>query len=135
MELVAISLSLPLAFLASLVYCYFLERVVARFGLLRQTMWIASAVVLLVFGVEIILLVTLGAVRSRALIGPVFYLMHVVLFFLGTPALANLLVLKRPAGFVRWYWAVPICALFAFALVLLQYGVSEALYGVDGIDT
>jgi hypothetical protein len=24
------------------------------------------------------------------------------------------------------------CTLFAFSLVLLQYGVSEALYGIDG---
>jgi hypothetical protein len=27
-------------------------------------------------------------------------------------------------------WAVPACTLFALGLVLLQYGVSDALYGV-----
>jgi hypothetical protein len=79
-----------------------------------------------------VLLVTIGAVRSRAIIGPAFYAAHFALFILGTPALANVLVLWPPKGVVRWFWAVPICAVFAVALVLLQYGVSEALYGVEG---
>jgi hypothetical protein len=55
------------------------------------------------------LLVTVGTVRISALIGPMFHVAHVALFFLGTPALANLLVLRQPRGFVRWYWAVPAC--------------------------
>ena len=81
-----------------------------------------------------VLLATIGAVRSRGAIGPAFYAVHIALFFLGTPALANALVLRKRGGMRRWYWAVPACTLFAFALVLLQYGVSEALYGIDGMD-
>jgi hypothetical protein len=76
--------------------------------------------------IEVVLLVALGAIRSRATIGPAFYVIHVALFFLGTPALVNVLLLRKPTGFIRWYWAVPACTLFAFLLVLLQYGVSEA---------
>lgn len=90
----------------------------------------ASFVVLVVFVVEIALLATVGAVRSRAAIGPLFYSAHLMVFFLGVPALANVLVLRRNVK--RWYVAVPLCTLFALVLVLMQYGVSEALFGIDG---
>jgi hypothetical protein len=132
MEVFGIILSVPAAFLASLVYCYLLAKIVIRLDMLRRAMWLVSVLVLIAFAIEVTLLVTFGAVRSRALIGPMFYVAHTALFFLGTPALANLLVLRQPRGILRWYWAVPVCTLFAFGLVLLQYGVSEALYGVDG---
>jgi hypothetical protein len=132
MEIFGIILSVPATFLASLVYCYLLATIVIRLDFLRRAMWLVSVLVLIAFAIEVTLLVTVGSVHSRALIGPMFYVAHVALFFLGTPALANVLVLRQPRELVRWYWAVPACTLFAFALVLLQYGVSEALYGVDG---
>jgi hypothetical protein len=47
--------------------------------------------------------------------------------------LANVLLLGKPKPLLaRWYVAGLACTLFAFSLVLLQYGVSEALYGIDG---
>jgi len=132
MEVFAILLSLPAAFLASLAYCYLLTKIVLREDALRRAMWRGSVLVLIAFAIEVTLLATAGAVRSRTLLGPMFYVAHSLLFFLGTPALANLLVLRQPRGILRWYWAVPVCTLFAFGLVILQYGVSEALFGVDG---
>ena len=30
--------------------------------------------------------------------------------------------------------AITLCTVFAFILVLMQYGVTEALYGIDGND-
>jgi hypothetical protein len=135
MELFGILLSVPAAFAASLFYCLFLVNVVVRAERLRRLIWTASVAVLVIFGIEVVLLATIGAVRSRGAIGPAFYAVHIALFFLGTPALANVLVLRKPGGVrARWYWAVPACTLFAFALVLLQYGVSEALYGIDGMN-
>jgi hypothetical protein len=134
MELFGIVLSIPLAFVASVVYCLFLAKIIIRADLLRRFLWAASVGLLLLFAVEIVLLTTIGAVRSRANIGPAFYVAHLAVFFLGTPAVANVLILRNPRATFRWYWAVPVCTVFAFALVLLQYGVSEALYGVDGTD-
>jgi hypothetical protein len=133
MEILGIALSVPVAFVACLVYCFLLARVVVHLNRLRQAMWLVSALVLLTLVIEVSLVATLGAVRSRTIVGPGFYVAHVALFFLGPPALANLLVLWRPRGIVRWYWAVPLCTLLAFGLVLLQYGVDEALFGVDGM--
>ena len=133
MEVFGIILSIPVAFLANLVYCFFLSRVVVRVETLRRLMWGVSIGVLASFAIELILLLTLGSVRARAVLGPGFYVGHVILFFLGPPALANVLVLyKGPKPPVAWYAAVPFCTVFAFFLVLLQYSVSEALYGIDG---
>jgi hypothetical protein len=85
--------------------------------------------------VEVVLLTSLGSVRSRGIIGPAFYVAYLFFFFLGTPALANLLVLRRRGGSsAKWYLAPILCAAFAFLSVLLQYGVSEALYGINGDD-
>jgi hypothetical protein len=132
MELFGIALSIPVAFVASMVYCLFLTRVVLT--LERPSRWLrfASWLVLGLFAFELLLLVTKGPVRSRGLFGPGFYIVHLALFFLGPPALANLLVLRRSRGFfVEWYVAGALCTVFAFFLVLLQYSVSESLLGIE----
>jgi hypothetical protein len=132
MELIAIALSVPSAFVASIVYCMFVTKIVRRLDRVSRAILWLSAAVLGWFAVEVVLLVVIGAVRARTLLGPGFYAAHLAVFFLGTPALANVMLL-RPRTAVRWYMVVPLCTAFALVLVLLQYGVSEALYGVDGI--
>lgn len=131
MEIFGIVLSIPVAFVASAVYCFLLSRFVVRRDVPRRALWFTSAALMIVFGFEVALLITIGAVQSQAIIGPGFYAAHLAIFFLGPPVLANVLILPKPGGALRWYWAVPLCTLFAFALVLLQIGVSEALYGVE----
>jgi hypothetical protein len=107
--------------------------VISRYELLRRWFYITSLIILLAFVGELTLLATLGAVESYALIGPFFYVAQSIFFLLGTPALANVLLLGRRGLFLRW-WIVAggVCTIFAFGLVLLQYDVSEALYGIDG---
>ena len=135
MEIFGIILSVTVAFAASMLYCLFLEKVVLTRTALSRPMRCASCVVLALFCIEIILLETIGTVKSRGLLGPGFYVAHLFFFFLCTPALANILVLQRRRATVsRWYVAGLICTVFAFVLILLQYGVSEALYGIDGDD-
>ena len=132
MEIFGIVLSVPVAFVASMAYCAFLTYIVRGTDRPRRFLYRSSLAVLVLVVVEVLLLVTLGAVRSRAIVGPLFSVVHVALFVLGTPALANALVLRRSG--MRWYLAGVACTVFAFGLVLLQYGVSEALYGIDGIN-
>jgi hypothetical protein len=133
MELLGIALSVPIAFAASLIYCLILAKVIVRFPRLSRWLWWASLGILIGFAVEVALLMTIGAVQARTKVGPAFWAGHLAVLVLGTPALANVLMLrKNPGGLGRWYAVVPLCTVFAFVLVLLQYGVSEALYGVDG---
>ena len=123
-------LSVPVAFVASMTYCAFLAYVVRATERPRRLLYWLSLVVLSLLAIELVLLTTLGAVRSRAAVGPLFSVGHVVVFLFGTPALANALLLRR--GGMRWYVAGLLCTALAFGLVLLQYGVSEGLYGIDG---
>jgi hypothetical protein len=132
MELFGIMFSIPVAFGMSMVYCAVLAKVLRNVDRLYAILYIPSLVVLGLFLVEVVLVASLGAVSSRTIVGPASYVVHLVIFFLGTPALANVLVL-RPV-LCKWYVAGLICTVFAVLLVLLQYGVSKALYGIDGIN-
>jgi len=132
MELFGIALSIPVAFVASMLYCFFQDRVVLKFEHARRWLRFASYFVLAFFGAELAMLFTFGAVRSRAILGPSFDVFHELLFFVSVPALANSLVLRQRRGFVAtWYIAGALCTVFAFFLVLLQYSVSESLYGIE----
>jgi hypothetical protein len=157
MEMFGIIFSVPVAFTMSMVYCALLAKLMRKFervhrairrdkgtlygfkgrargaDLVRSRVYAASLVILGCFLIELVLLFKLGAVRSRVLLGPGFYGAHLVLFFLGAPALANVLILRERGRFVtRWYLAAIICTLLAFFLVILQYSVSEALPGLEG---
>ena len=82
-------------------------------------MRITSVIVLGLFAIELVLLATLGALRSRAIVGPGFYVAHIFMFFLTTPALANLLVLRRQGGSLSTLYVVAVlCTVFSFFLVL-----------------
>ena len=132
MEIYGIFLSVPVAFATSMLYCLFLVKFVSKFARPSLYLRLASYGVLSLFAVEIVLLITLGAARSQGILGPAFYVAHFALFFLCTPALANVLVLRPARGSLSaWYTAGGVCTIFAFFLVLLQYGVSESLYGIE----
>lgn len=78
------------------------------------------------------LLATVGAVRSRAVIGPAFYPLHLAIFVLSVPALATVLTIKtRGTRFDSWLVVAFACGLFALPVTLTQYGVSESLYGIE----
>jgi hypothetical protein len=112
-----------------------LVKIVSRSTRFSRALRIASYIVLPLFAIELLLLLALGSLRSRALLGPGFYVAHLLLFFAGPAALANILVLRSGRGaFAKWYVVAALCTLFAFCLVLLQYTVSESLYGIDGDD-
>jgi hypothetical protein len=130
-ELFGIALSIPGAFLLSAFYRLVLLRASSRFAWIRPTFIWGSYLVLGLFGLEIILLATVGAVRSQSLIGPLFLTGHLVVFFLGTPALLNILVLPSRGSAAGWYVTAGICTAYAFVLVVLQYSVSESLFGIS----
>ncbi len=132
MELFGLLCSIPPAFLTSAGYSFVLSRAQTRWPRFSLFLFRASVIVLIVFAVEAILLASLGAVRSRELIGPRFYDAHFACFLLGVPSLATVLVVGRHRWVSNWYVAASLCTVFAFCLVLLQYDVTESLYGIDG---
>jgi hypothetical protein len=131
MEIFGILLSIPAAFVISMIYCLFVAKVVMRSSRLISWARIACLAVLLLLIGEVILVASIGAVRSRAVLGPTFFVVHLILFFVCTPALSNLLVFRHRE---RWYFVPFASTVLAFFLVLFQYSVSESLYGINGDD-
>jgi len=134
-ELFGIVLSIPGAFIATGLYRFALLLARLRWPWIKQIFLPASYGVLAVMLAEWILLITRGAAGARVLIGSPYYPVHLLILFLGTPALLNVLVLPNPSKRrAQWWFAVPLCTLLAFILVLQQYSVSESLYGFEGHD-
>jgi len=134
-ELFGIALSVPAAFVVSLVYRFLLLTASKRWPRIKPVFIFSSLVILAGIVAEWGFLAWRGAVGTRVLIGPVYYVGHLLIFFLGCPALINVLVLPRPSRwYARWWFTLPLCAALALVLVVQQYVVSEALYGIDGAD-
>ena len=133
MELFGIAFSIPAAFVASVVYSFVIRWLMAKLPWLKRPALGASVTVLAGLVLEWCLLGAVGVVRGREIIGPVFYPAHLAIFLFSIPALANLLVLARPAGRLGWCLVAGVlCAALDLPVVLTQYVVTEALYGVDG---
>ena len=132
MELFAIILSAPAAFVASAAYCVLIVRLTGAWTRLRAPLLVGSVAVLSLIAAEALVLILRGAARAHSMLGASYYAAHLVLFVVGTPALANVLVLGRyRARIGKWYIAAPICALFAMATTVMQYTVSEAIHGIS----
>ena len=74
--------SIPVTFGMNMVYCAVLAKVLRNFDRLYAFLYVPSLIVLGIFVVEVVLLVSLGAVSSRAIVGPAFYVVHLLSFFL-----------------------------------------------------
>jgi hypothetical protein len=133
MELFGIVFSIPVALIASVAYILSIRWIVGKFPQLVTPLLVGGVAILTLFLAEIVLLATIGAVESRGVVGSLFYGLHLMVFFLAVPALANVLVLQCRRR-VTVPLAITLCTVFAFILVLMQYGVPEALYGIDGND-
>jgi hypothetical protein len=112
-EIFGIFLSIPAAFVISMIYCVFVAKLVMRSDQLISWVRVASQIVLVLLVAEVIVVTSIGAVRSRAVLGPSFYVVHLVLFFICTPALAHLLVFRYRK---RWYLVPFACTALAFFL-------------------
>lgn len=134
MELVSVFVFLPVSFLLVSVYSVILGRVLSRWSWLKEIVRWLSILMLLMIGLDLMGVFAFGAMHLKALVGPVYYPVHVVLFLLGVPALANLLLVqKKNSAVSKWPVSALICTLWFLALLLLQFKVSEDLFGVDGM--
>ena len=125
--------SIPVSFVASMVYCGFLANTIRASDVFRRIFYVAGVIILVGFLSEVILLIIFGVLRSREVVGPAFWIAHRIFFFIGTPALANVLLLRKRPLIDKWYLAAILCTVFAFYLVMMEFEVSEILFGIDGM--
>ena len=133
MELFGIIFSFPAAFGFSAVYSFAVKRITLRWDRISHLLLWASLLILALLILEFIGVLTVGPLTLRAAVGSFFYPVHVALFFLAVPSLANTLQLQRASPYLsKWYITALACAIVGLSVVLLQYHVSESLYGIDG---
>lgn len=133
MEMFGIMGAVPATFIATAIYLR-LIRFVLRYQLVCRILFWSSSAILIGLFIEWCLLLTIGPLRGRAIIGPTFYPIHSAFFFLAIPAFANVLMIKKSGTRLgSWFMIAFLCSMFAVPVVLTQYGVSEALYGINGI--
>jgi hypothetical protein len=135
MECFGILFSFPMSFVATAVYSFILRRVISRWSKMSNHLFWLSCVPLSLLILEFVGVVTIGTLSLRSNIGPAFYPIHSIIFFLTVPALANIMQIQKRFPFLaKWYITALICAFVSVGIVILQYGVSEALYGINGTD-
>ncbi len=132
MELFGILFSIPAAFMVSTVYCLLLEKFILNKNRLSNIFIAISIMVLFLFLTELCFVIGRGPISIQNSIGSIYYILHSFLFFLVIPSMANVLMLQRIfTKFAKWYFIAPICSFVALIAVLLQYHVSETLYGIQ----
>jgi hypothetical protein len=95
---------------------------------------VGSCTVLLVAVLEAIATTTIGPNRLQGITGNIYYPFHVVIFLLSLPALSSIMRLQHKfEKLTKWYSIGCFCAVVGLLIVLQQYVVSEAIFGVDGV--
>lgn len=131
MEILGIALSVPVPFVASIVYGIIIGKVIRLWQFLSTPLLMFSLLVLSLLTFELIGVLTLGVVRVQEIVGDQYYAIHLGLFFLAVPSMANLLTIQRSVpNLSKWYVIGPVCSILALCSVLLQYDVSETLFGI-----
>jgi hypothetical protein len=114
MEAFGFAVVLLIGLVGAPVFCLVLVKVIRPFPALASLgFWMAAPLVVL-FAVEILLVVAFGILRTRALVGPGFFLTHAVLSLAIGPALACVALLGH-RGIPRWWPLVAVVCWFAGA--------------------
>jgi hypothetical protein len=134
MELFGIMFSVPVSFVVSSIYALIIKKITTKWTVLVVPIFWISGTILALLILEFFAVLTLGAIKIRETIGTLYYPLHIFLFFLFWPSLANLMGMQRRIAFLsKWYIIGITCAFLGLCVTLLQYVVSEALFGVDGM--
>jgi hypothetical protein len=133
MEIFGIILSIPAAFIASIIYAFIIRKATIKLPFLILPLLWVSVFVLIIGLLEFCGIASFGALKLSEAIGTLYYPIHIVLFFLTLPALATIMRLQNRFGILsKWYAIGSLCAVIGLCIVLQQYVVSEALFGIDG---
>lgn len=134
MELLGLALAFPAVLVANIIYSALAQFLIRRNPGLRPWLVWPSWVVLGLVVADVALVATIGAVSSRRTFGPAYWALHLLVVFLGAPALANLMLSPHHgAWYRRWYFVAGICFIVGMLLVFFQVSVGDALFGPDGI--
>jgi hypothetical protein len=132
-EGIAIALYLAGGLIAAPTFCLVLAKWIRQLPRLARLLWCFGLSISGLFVSDLILVAVVGSVRARELLGPGFPDIHAFVTLLAAPSVACAVLLGQ-RNLARWWPAVAaFCWLVGAFAIFYQYGVMEALYGIDGI--
>jgi len=131
MEAFGIALLLAAGLVGAPIFCFVLAKVVRPLPRVASVAFRVAVPLILLYSSELLLVLTRGVLSTRALIGPPYFLIHVLLTFSAAPALAGVLILGRRSLASWWPLAAAICWVVGAGSIFYQCDVAETLYGID----
>jgi hypothetical protein len=135
MELFGLLLAAPVTFVASVVYVALILAVFRFLPVIGKVLVVGSIGVVVVIAAELALLATMGAKGTYAHLGQLFTAIHFFGFFLGPPAVANLVFYYTSRlstrQWLRFSSATFCCWIACMAALLGNIAVDEAIVGID----
>ncbi len=132
MESLAIALWIVGGLVAAPIFCFVLATFIRPRPTLARILFYPAVFGLCLFALDLLAVGLLGAVRSRQLIGPAFFPLHAFVTLMSAAFLAGSLLLGQRNFARRWLAVAAISWILGVFSIFYQYGVAEALYGIDG---
>lgn len=132
MEMFGAILAIPVSFVSSGLYSVFLFAFIKPHAKLSTFLFWPSLVVLTALSWEIVLTILVGPKGLEELMGPTYFRIHVGIFFLSVPSLVNAIALQRRFSIIsKWYIIAPACSILTILIIMLQFYVTDILFGID----
>jgi len=131
-ESLAIALWIVGGLVAAPIFCFVLATFIRPRPTLARVIFYLAVFGLCLFALDLLAVGMLGAVRSRQLMGPAFFPLHAFVTLMSAAFLAGSLLLGQRNFARRWLVVAAVSWILGVFSIFYQYGVAEALYGIDG---
>ena len=132
MESIAIALWIVGGLVAAPIFCFVLATFIRPRPKLARFLFYPAAFGLCLFVLDLLAVGLFGAVRSRELMGVLFFPIHTFVTLMSAAFLAGSLLLGQRNIAHRWLAVAVVSWMLGVFSIFYQYGVAEALYGIDG---
>jgi hypothetical protein len=131
-ESLAIALWILGGLVAAPIFCFMLAKFIRPRPRLARILFYPAVFGLCLFALDLLAVGVFGAIRSRELIGPAFFPIHAFVTLMSAAFLAGSLLLGQRNFARRWLAVAAVSWTLGVFSIFYQYGVAEALYGIDG---
>jgi hypothetical protein len=131
-ESLAIALWIVGGLVAAPIFCFVLATFIRPRPTLARILFYPAVFGLCLFALDLLTVGLFGAVRSRQLMGPAFFPIHAFVTLMSAAFFAGSLLLGQRNFARRWLAVAAVSWMLGVFSIFYQYGVAEALYGIDG---
>lgn len=133
MESLAIALWIAGGLVTAPIFCFVLATYIRPHRTVARIFFYPAVFGLCLLTLDLLAVGWVGAVRSRELIGPAFFPIHTFVTLVSPAFLAGSLLLGERHFARRWIAVAGLSWMLGVFSIFYQYGVAEALYGIDGL--